>query len=105
MRHFRIFSALVVLITLFSACKKDSVVPPSKPGNPSKPDTTRPGNPETYFVIKVKGSIAVGEVVYDSIPATLTITSWDSNQVQHVREQALAAGFNNVSLPKSHRKF
>ena len=43
--------------------------------------------------------------MYDSIPASLQIISWDNNNVMHLRQINLAAGTNEVSLPKAHTKY
>lgn len=92
----KVLSKLTLLLAIstatLTACKKDreSVPPPPPTGN---------------YAIKVKASVTVGDVVYDSIPATITIASWDSKGTLHQREAQLAAGANIIYLPKAHTKY
>ena len=84
---------LAISTATLTACKKDreSVPPPPPPA----------GN----YAVKVKAAITVGDVVYDSIPATLTIISWDRQGTRHQREAQLAPGTNTIFLPKAHTKY
>jgi len=78
--------------TFLTACDKEDL--------PKPPPVVRPGQ-EGFFNVKVKASLTVGDVVYDSIPAALTILGWDRDGVLHRREVALSAGTNEVQLDKS----
>lgn len=80
-------------LTVLISCKKDDVPAPPPPP------------PTGDFAVKVKASITVGDVVYDSIPATATITTWDRSGVQHQRTEELQAGTNTVYVPKAHTKY
>ncbi|MBC6491343.1 hypothetical protein ACFSQD_13715 [Flavihumibacter stibioxidans] len=78
---------------LFTACKKDDQPVPQTPG------------PEQYFAIKVKASITIGDIKYDSIPANFKITSWDKNGLKFEKDTLLAPGANLIYLPKSHPNY
>ena len=90
----RIAFVMAIAATTLTACKKD------------KNDVPAPPPPPTGdFALKVKAAITVGDVVYDSIPATFTITSWDRSGLMHQRTIELAAGTQTVYLPKAHTKY
>lgn len=95
MKHF--FRAMLCLTVaasfLFTACKKDDQPVPQVP------------QPEQYFTIKVKASITVGDIVYDSIPGDFTITSWDKNGIKQEKDTLMPAGTHQVSLPASHLRY
>ena len=100
------------VILLFTACSKDVLdrIPGKDPDGPgNKPDTTlNPGPrpvPVDSFELKVKAVINVGSITYDSIPAILYFTSWDSNMVVHQTQLQLKPGVNSVRVPKSHVKY
>jgi hypothetical protein len=84
---------LAITATTLTACKKDDTSAPPPPP------------PTGEYAVKVRASITIGEVVYDSIPASVTITSWDQSGVAHQREAQLAAGTNTVQLPKAHTRY
>lgn len=70
--------------------KTDEILLPSPPAPPSS----------SYFPIKLKASITVGDLVYDSIPAGFTITSWDKNNVAQQKDTVLEAGAQVIYLAK-----
>lgn len=90
----RIALGMAITATTLTACKKDDLPTPMPPAPPTG-----------EYAIKVKAAITVGDVVYDSIPATLTISSWDRTGVMHQREVQLAAGTQTVYLPKAHTRY
>ena len=90
----------VILSTMLMACKKDELPHPGTQPPPPPP----PGH-ETYFKVNVRASIIVGRVEYDSIPSQFTITTWDKNGVSYQKDTLLAAGVNEIFLPKSHSKY
>jgi hypothetical protein len=63
------------------------------------------GNADSVYVLKVKAVIGIGDIIYDSIPASLDIISWDSNNVSHQKNIELSPGVNTISLPKSHSRY
>lgn len=83
-----------ITATTLTACKKDKNDVPAPPPPP-----------QGEYAVKVKAAITVGDVVYDSIPATFTISSWDRSGVMHQREVQLAAGTQTILLPKAHTKY
>lgn len=103
MKHMKFFlTSLLAVALLFSACKKeDAGSGPQKPGNNNPP----PNKPDTGYIVKVKAVIGIGDIVYDSLPASLQIISWDSNNVVHQKQIELAAGANSIALSKAHVKY
>jgi hypothetical protein len=89
----RIAFLLAITATTLTACKKEDVPAPPPPP------------PTGDFAVKVKAAITVGDVVYDSIPATFTVSSWDRSGVMHQREVQLAAGTQTIYLPKAYTKY
>lgn len=89
---------LLAVAVLFTACnKKDVLNPPTPPTNPQ---------PENgFFAVKLKTAITIGDVVYDSIPATFTLTYWDINNISHQKDTTLDAGAQVIYLPKSALKY
>ncbi|HEX2533756.1 MAG TPA: hypothetical protein VHK69_08470, partial [Chitinophagaceae bacterium] len=57
-----------------------------------------------YFKIRMKAVLQVGEVLYDSIPATLRLTTWDARGEMTTAFVGLKAGANELTLPKATRK-
>ncbi len=58
-----------------------------------------------YLKIKMKAIMKIGDVVYDSIPAALTITTWNEKGEMTTNYGSLAAGVNEVRVLKSGAKF
>lgn len=90
----RIALGMAIAATTLTACKKDDLPTPMPPAPPTG-----------EYAVKVKTVITVGDVLYDSIPATLTISSWDRTGVMHQRDVQLAAGTQTVYLPKAHTRY
>ncbi|HSC52044.1 MAG TPA: hypothetical protein VLC98_00370 [Phnomibacter sp.] len=55
--------------------------------------------------ILVQAIIKVGDIVYDSIPALLQLTTWDAAGQTSTRSITLAAGKNNIALPNAATKY
>ncbi|HEX2535210.1 MAG TPA: hypothetical protein VHK69_15800, partial [Chitinophagaceae bacterium] len=90
--------SLFTLAVTVMACKKgDQSLPGPQPPPP-------PGQ-EQFFKIKVRAMVEVGGVVYDSIAAPFVIVSWDKEGVVHQKDTLLAAGVNELLLPKSHTRY
>ncbi len=60
-----------------------------------------PGDGSNFLKVSLRASIKVGEILYDSIPATILYTYWDENQQAFGKYITLAAGSNEVQLPRS----
>ncbi len=69
----------------------------------SKEEDTKPQfqNGNDRLSIRLKAAINIGGVLYDSIPANFTITSWDVNNIAHKKDTALNPGTHVIYLPKS----
>lgn len=66
------------------------------PGEPNDP-----GNDNSFFKIKIRLAIRVGEINYDSIPGTVLYTTWDETQQTTGKYVPLTAGTNEISLSRS----
>jgi hypothetical protein len=93
---------LAAALIAFAACnKKDSLI-----NKPTPPSPVPPAVEDTStFNLKLKAEIKVGDVMYDSIPASLTIISIDSQQVSHQSQINLAAGVNAIQLSNKMLRF
>jgi hypothetical protein len=78
---------------------------PQSFGYPAGTFNEVPGDGNTTFKIKVKAVFGIGDIVYDSIPASLTLTTWDSSGQMSSRVIELAAGANEVALSKAATKY
>lgn len=94
----RVFTLALVSVTVLTACQKEDVLKPTPP-------VVTPPASDGHITIKLKAAITVGDVVYDSIPATFRITSWDENGVQHQKDTTLDAGAQAIQLPKGHSRY
>ena len=99
------FVSIVALsTTLLTACTKEEM--PKQPLEQPQPELNpNPPVEEGFFTIRLKAAITVGDVIYDSIPATFRITSWDNNGVQHQKDTTLEAGAQIIKLPRAHSRF
>ena len=89
---------LSVVAILVTACKNDDLLQPKPVGSVPQPQ-------EGFFPVHVKAIITVGDVVYDSIPATFTITTWDASGVAQRNDTTLPAGKQVVYLPKKAERY
>ena len=83
-----LFNTIMLLSTgaiLFTACsKKDDILSPQPLPQP------QPG--AGLLSVRLKAAITVGNVLYDSIPANFTITSWDVNNIALQKDTVLNPG-------------
>ncbi len=86
----KVMQMTVVAVLLTACSKQDDILTPTPPTQPV----------QGYFMVKLKASITVGDVVYDSIPATFTISSWNINSVARQKDTSLNAGAQVIYLPK-----
>lgn len=106
---------LILLTASMIACKKDQLnMPPKtpieKPGdNPGQdpPGDETPGEtPDGQeLVIHLRARMVIGEITYDSIPASLALTSWDSLGQSSLSFHSLGAGTNKLTLPAGRQRF
>ncbi|HYG51108.1 MAG TPA: hypothetical protein VD905_09410, partial [Flavobacteriales bacterium] len=61
--------------------------------------------PTDTLIVKLQAVVTVGDINYDQIPASFKIISWDANGVMYQKDTLLAAGVNQIKLPKSHVKY
>lgn len=64
-----------------------------------------PADPQPFLRIKVQAVIKIGDVVYDHVPAALSVISWDNNGQMHRKDTQLAAGVNEVPVPAAHMRY
>jgi len=102
-----IICLLLGTVTVFTACKKeiDHRDPCNPAPNPAPAPAPNPAKPDSLMSIKLKAVISIGNIVYDSIPASITITTWDSSQRAFEKKLVLAPGTNEIKIPKTHVKF
>lgn len=58
-----------------------------------------------YLKVKLRAIMQIGEVIYDSIPAALTITTWSNNGEMTTTYSHLNAGINEVPVLKAAAKY
>jgi hypothetical protein len=58
-----------------------------------------------FLKIKLKAIMQIGDIVYDSIPASLSITTWNDKGEMSTTYSALAAGTNIIQLLKAATKY
>lgn len=95
------FMTLALLGFLF-ACTKPDVI---RPTDPSPVGGGSGGQHAPTLTIQVKAVIKIGEVVYDSIPAKLTVTSYDNTGQAHVKNVQMVEGVNLVVIPGNHLRY
>lgn len=64
-----------------------------------------PNDPNPYFKIKLRSLFKVGDVVYDSVPSGFTLRTWNAAGEMTYHSGSLAAGTNEVQLPKAAVKY
>ena len=100
----------LMLLSFFVSCSKNGpeYIPKPVPGQEPKPNPNPQTPPDTTsrsFVIQLRTEIKVGNVVYDSIPSSLMVRSWDSAQQLTVSFHSLKAGNNELTLSRSKMKY
>ena len=74
---------------------------PQQYGYPDGSFTNGQVDPGSRFVkVLVQPLIKIGDIVYDSVPVSFTLTSWDANGVKTVKNSTLAAGKTELTLSK-----
>jgi hypothetical protein len=99
---------LSVLIAIISSCAKEvPITGPGKPYGHGKGPVTNIPDPltENIFLVRIKPVITIGSIVYDNIPASLQVISWDSLEVEHKATVSLLAGINSIKLKRAHTRY
>ncbi len=107
-QHFSIRgSMIIIMISLLLSCtKKDLPVPINQPNTPQQPNPPHQGGGQYQpLKIKVQAIIKIGDIVYDQIPASFTLTSYDSSMQPHMLSVSLKPGINEVSIPSNHLRY
>jgi len=60
---------------------------------------------DPYMKVKIKAIMRIGGIVYDSLPAALTITTWNDKGEMSTTYRALDAGINEVPILKAAVKY
>lgn len=58
-----------------------------------------------YMKVKLRAIMQIGDVIYDSIPAALTITTWNNQGEMNTTYSHLNAGINEVQILKAAVKY
>jgi len=58
-----------------------------------------------YYRIRVRTSIQIGDVLYDSIPSLLKLTTWDKQNAVTISSKELQPGTNEILLPRLANKY
>jgi hypothetical protein len=58
-----------------------------------------------YMKVKIKAIMKIGSIVYDSLPAALTLTTWNNKGEMTTTYSALKAGINEVQVLKAAIKY
>lgn len=96
-------SMIIIMIALLLSCtKKDIPVPVKQPNPPQQGGGHQ--QPQT-LTIKVQAIIRIGDIVYDNIPASFALTSYDSSMQPHMTLVSLKPGVNEVSIPANHLRY
>lgn len=106
-KSIQVISTVLLLISLLISCTKKDIPVPVNPGpvnNP--PQQGGGGNDQTENMnIKVQAVIKIGDIIYDNIPATFTLTSYDSNMQAHILSVRLKPGVNDITVPSNHIRY
>src|SRR5690606_29395721 len=78
---------------------------PQQYGYPSGAFDNGQSDANPYLKIKMKAVMQIGEVTYDHIPASLSITSWNDKGEMTTTYSSLAAGVNEIQVLKAATKF
>lgn len=96
-----IFGGFLLSALLLTACTKTAVVIQDPADLPTEP----PGNPTGMLRIKLQAVIGVGSIIYDSLPADFSITSWDSTNTAYTTDTVLGPGAQTVLLPANRTHY
>jgi hypothetical protein len=93
----------VVLVVPIEVAKVETTDTPESFGYPAGSFNQVPNNPgegNTFWKIKLRIAIQVGEIRYDSIPGTVLYSTWDENQQVNGKYIPLAAGTNEITISR-----
>jgi hypothetical protein len=85
--------------------KVETADKPESFGYPAGTFNQAPGSQPSTVKIKVKAVIGIGDLIYDSIPASLTVNTWDNNGVMTTQSMEIAAGATEVLLSKAAARY
>lgn len=74
-------------------------------GYPSGAFDNGQSDADPYMKVKIRAMIQIGKVLYDSIPASLRLTTWNSNGEMNTTYTSLKGGTNEVAVLKSATRF
>jgi len=98
-----VWLVIMIIATLASCTKRDLPLPIP---NPNQPHQGGGGQQQPQVLkIKVQAIIKIGDIVYDSIPASFTLTSYDSSMQPHLLNIRLKPGVNEISIPANHIRY
>ena len=60
---------------------------------------------DPFIKVKLRAIMKIGEVIYDSLPASLTITTWNASGKMNTTYSSLKAGINEVQVVKAAVKY
>lgn len=78
---------------------------PEKFGYPSGAFDNGQSDADPYMKVKIKAIMQIGDVLYDSIPASLMLTTWDEKGEATSAFSSLKAGINEVPVLKAAVKY
>jgi hypothetical protein len=78
---------------------------PQQYGYPSSAFDYGQEDADPYMKVKMKAIMKIGNIVYDSLPAALTITTWNDKGEMSTTYGHLNAGINEVSILKAATKY
>lgn len=96
---------LLLALTVLTACEKNNMpVPPATSGEHQQPGN-HPGGATDSAVLRLKVAIMVGNVLYDSVPFTAIITSFNGAATVAHQNYDLPAGTNSITLHGTHDRY
>lgn len=97
---------MILMVSLFASCTRKDVPLPVTQGPINNPNTPQQGGgQEQTLKIKVQAVIKIGDIIYDSIPASFTLTSYDNSMQPHMLMLRLKPGVNEISVPANHVRY
>lgn len=98
----RVWMIVLMIAALASCTKKDLPVPVTNPNHPQQGGGHQ--QPQR-LTIKVQAIIRIGDIIYDNIPASFTLTSYDSSMQPHMLNVRLKPGVNEINIPANHVRY
>lgn len=98
---------IYILVGLLASCSKKDLPIPTGPVHHPVPNPPQDGGqPQAQtLTIKVQAVIKIGDIVYDHIPASFTLTSFDSTNQPHMLMIRLKPGVNEITIPANHIRY